>query len=92
MMATTEIDKVPAPFSPGRRSRLKTIGVKQIADQLRRYRRRQGFRSTTTPLLVAPATAACAMRRRPDLWDRVRGDDDHGRRRRGCWDWCGATS
>ena len=48
MMATTEIDKVPATIqSRSQVFELKTIGVKQIADQLRAIADRRADRRST---------------------------------------------
>ena len=69
MMATTEIDKVPPTIqSRSQVFELKTIGVRQIADQIRDDRRRRADRHRRgggDGDRAGPATAACATRRAP---------------------------
>ena len=96
MMATTEIEKVPPTIqSRSQVFELKTIGVKQIADQLRAHRRRRADRGRR-----GGADADRARRRRQHArraervrpGDRLCRDDDHGRRRRRrCSGWSAAT-
>src|SRR5262245_64881340 len=63
MMATTEIEKVPATIqSRSQVFELKTIGVKPIADQLRRIADAEGIQTDDAAMLLVARAGDGSMR------------------------------
>jgi DNA polymerase III subunit gamma/tau len=72
MMATTEIDKVPATIqSRSQVFELKTIGVKQIAEQLRRIADAEGIQADDDALLLLARAGDGSMRDAQSALDQV---------------------
>jgi len=72
MMATTEIEKVPATIqSRSQVFELKTIGVKQIADQLRRIAEAEGFKVDEAALMLGARAGDGSMRDAQSALDQV---------------------
>ena len=96
MMATTEIEKVPATIqSRSQVFELKTIGVKAIADQLRRIADAEGIQVDDAALMLVARAGDGSMRDAQSAFDQVIAFAGHDHRRRGRRDgaraWCGAT-
>ena len=74
MMATTEIDKVPATIqSRSQVFELKTIGVKQIADQLRRIADAEAIQVDDAALMLLARAGDGSMRDAQSAFDQVIG-------------------
>ena len=72
MMATTEIDKVPATIqSRSQVFELKTIGVKAIADQLRRIADAEGITVDDAALMLVARAGDGSMRDAQSAFDQV---------------------
>ena len=72
MMATTEIDKVPATIqSRSQVFELKTIGVKAIADQLRRIADAEGIQADDAALMLVARAGDGSMRDAQSAFDQV---------------------
>jgi len=72
MMATTEIEKVPATIqSRSQVFELKTIGVKQIADQLRRIAEAEGIKVDEAALMLVARAGDGSMRDAQSALDQV---------------------
>ena len=72
MMATTEIDKVPATIqSRSQVFELKTIGVKQIADQLRAIAAAEGITIDDAALMLIARAGDGSMRDAQSAFDQV---------------------
>jgi len=72
MMATTEIEKVPATIqSRSQVFELKTIGVKQIADQLRRIAAAEGIKVDEAALMLVARAGDGSMRDAQSALDQV---------------------
>jgi DNA polymerase-3 subunit gamma/tau len=72
MMATTEIDKVPATIqSRSQVFELKTIGVKAIADQLRRIADAEGIQVDDGALMLVARAGDGSMRDAQSAFDQV---------------------
>src|SRR5262245_15658610 len=72
MMATTEIEKVPATIqSRSQVFELKTIGVKQIADQLRRIAAAEAIQIDEAALMLVARAGEGSMRAAQSAFDRV---------------------
>jgi DNA polymerase-3 subunit gamma/tau len=72
MMATTEIEKVPATIqSRSQVFELKTIGVKQIADQLRRIAEAERIRIDDAALMLIARAGDGSMRDAQSAFDQV---------------------
>ena len=72
MMATTEIEKVPATIqSRSQVFELKTIGVKQIADQLRRIAGAEKIQIDDAALMLIARTGDGSMRDAQSAFDQV---------------------
>ena len=72
MMATTEIEKVPATIqSRSQVFELKTIGVKQIADQLRRIAAAEGIEVDEAALMLVARAGDGSMRDAQSALDQV---------------------
>ena len=72
MMATTEIEKVPPTIqSRSQVFELKTIGVKQIADQLRRIAEAEGIRIDDAALMLIARAGDGSMRDAQSAFDQV---------------------
>src|SRR5690606_14607823 len=72
MMATTEIDKVPATIqSRSQVFELKTIGVKQIADQLRAIATAEGITIDDAALMLVARAGDGSMRDAQSAFDQV---------------------
>src|SRR6185295_4941873 len=72
MMATTEIEKVPATIqSRSQVFELKTIGVKQIADQLRRIAEAEGIKVDEAALMLVARAGDGSMRDAQSAFDQV---------------------
>jgi DNA polymerase-3 subunit gamma/tau len=72
MMATTEIEKVPPTIqSRSQVFELKTIGVKQIADQLRRIADAEGIRIDDAALMLIARAGDGSMRDAQSAFDQV---------------------
>ena len=72
MMATTEIDKVPATIqSRSQVFELKTIAVKQIADQLRRIADAEGIQIEDDALMLIARAGDGSMRDAQSAFDQV---------------------
>jgi DNA polymerase-3 subunit gamma/tau len=72
MMATTEIDKVPATIqSRSQVFELKTIAVKQIADQLRRIADAEGIQIDDDALMLIARAGDGSMRDAQSAFDQV---------------------
>jgi DNA polymerase III subunit gamma/tau len=72
MMATTEIDKVPATIqSRSQVFELKLIGVKQIADQLRAIASAEGIQIDDTALMMVARAGDGSMRDAQSAFDQV---------------------
>jgi len=74
MMATTEIEKVPATIqSRSQVFELKTIGLKQIADQLRRIADAEGIAAGEDALMLIARAGDGSMRDAQSAFDQVIG-------------------
>src|SRR5690349_17575783 len=74
MMATTEIEKVPATIqSRSQVFELKTIGVKQIAEQLRRIADAEGITVDDAALMLVARAGDGSMRDAQSAFDQVIG-------------------
>jgi DNA polymerase-3 subunit gamma/tau len=74
MMATTEIDKVPATIqSRSQVFELKTIGVKQIAEQLRRIADAEKIEADAAALMLIARAGDGSMRDAQSAFDQVIG-------------------
>jgi DNA polymerase-3 subunit gamma/tau len=74
MMATTEIEKVPATIqSRSQVFELKTIGLKQIADQLRRIADAEGIEAGEDALMLVARAGDGSMRDAQSAFDQVIG-------------------
>ena len=72
MMATTEIEKVPATIqSRSQVFELKTIGVKPIADQLRRIADAEGIQVDDAALMLVARAGDGSMRDAQSAFDQV---------------------
>jgi DNA polymerase-3 subunit gamma/tau len=72
MMATTELEKVPATIqSRSQVFELKTIGVRQIADQLRRIADAEGIRIDDAALMLIARAGDGSMRDAQSAFDQV---------------------
>jgi DNA polymerase-3 subunit gamma/tau len=72
MMATTEIEKVPATIqSRSQVFELKTIGVKQIADQLRKIALAEGIQVDESALMLVARAGDGSMRDAQSAFDQV---------------------
>src|SRR5262245_39629214 len=72
MMATTEIEKVPATIqSRSQVFELKTIGVKQIADQLRKIADAEGIQVDDAALMLVARAGDGSMRDAQSAFDQV---------------------
>ena len=72
MMATTEIDKVPATIqSRSQVFELKTIGIKQIADQLRRIAAAESIQIEDDALMLIARAGDGSMRDAQSAFDQV---------------------
>src|SRR5436190_18087730 len=72
MMATTELEKVPATIqSRSQVFELKTIGVKAIADQLRRIADAEGLQIDDAAVMVVARAADGSMRDAQSMLDQV---------------------
>jgi DNA polymerase-3 subunit gamma/tau len=72
MMATTELEKVPATIqSRSQVFELKTIGVKQIADQLRRIAEAEGIAIDDAALMLVARAGDGSMRDAQSAFDQV---------------------
>ncbi|MEO7274450.1 MAG: DNA polymerase III subunit gamma/tau [Vicinamibacterales bacterium] len=72
MMATTEIEKVPATIqSRSQVFELKTIGVKAIADQLRRIADAEGLQADEAALMLVARVGDGSMRDAQSAFDQV---------------------
>jgi DNA polymerase-3 subunit gamma/tau len=72
MMATTEIDKVPPTIqSRSQVFELKTIGVKQIADQLRRIADAEGIQADDAAVMLLARAGDGSMRDAQSAFDQV---------------------
>src|SRR6187401_2840118 len=72
MMATTEIEKVPATIqSRSQVFELKTIGVKQIADQLRRIAEAEGIAIDDAAVMLIARAGDGSMRDAQSVFDQV---------------------
>jgi DNA polymerase-3 subunit gamma/tau len=72
MMATTEIEKVPATIqSRSQVFELKTIGVKQIADQLRRIADAEGIQVDEAAIMLVARAGDGSMRDAQSAFDQV---------------------
>jgi DNA polymerase III subunit gamma/tau len=72
MMATTEIEKVPATIqSRSQVFELKTIGVKQIADQLRRIADAEAIQADDAALMLVARAGDGSMRDAQSAFDQV---------------------